>query len=57
MKSHTVGVAEGSSEIHIQVHSPSETDTMAVVQICGLCPNIEIKALCFRGMGSGLKQV
>lgn len=26
------------------------------IKTCDLCPNIEIKALCFGGMSSGLKQ-
>ena len=40
-----------SSEIHIQVHSPwEEMDAVAATQTRGLCPNIEIKALCFGRM-------
>ena len=32
-------------------------EAVAAIQTRGLCLNIEIKALCFGGMSSGLKEV
>lgn len=57
MKSHTVGVV---AEIIRNTHSspqPFRDGRQAAVQIRGLCLNIEIKALYFGGVSSGLKQV